>query len=204
MMVWIKLCIFLSICHLFFPNEHKIDTTLIADTPSSDNEKIILPIKCWQKISYSIDILNCQYEPSCSNFMNEAILEYGYMKGVIVGNDRIVRCNPLTHTHYKNLNRDKRTKDGRIIDPLVTNLDFHLQKNPNLAMSLSIIPGLGRTYAGDWGSGLLSFLLVSNFSNITHQFYKNQDYSNANLYGIITLIFWISDFYGAKRSCYIY
>lgn len=38
----------------------------------------------------------CRFEPSCSNYMLQAIEKYGYVKGLLKGIDRLRRC------HYPN------------------------------------------------------------------------------------------------------
>lgn len=37
---------------------------------------------------------NCRYTPSCSQYMVDAIMEWGPLKGYWMGIKRIARCNP--------------------------------------------------------------------------------------------------------------
>lgn len=37
----------------------------------------------------------CKHIPSCSNYMKEAIIEYGVIKGGLLGTKRILKCNPF-------------------------------------------------------------------------------------------------------------
>ena len=37
----------------------------------------------------------CRYNPSCSEYMKEAIETHGVCKGIILGIKRILKCNPL-------------------------------------------------------------------------------------------------------------
>lgn len=42
----------------------------------------------------------CRFYPSCSNYMIDAIDEYGSIKGVFLGIKRILRCNPFGKSGY--------------------------------------------------------------------------------------------------------
>lgn len=61
---------------------------------------VIFSIKLYQKfISPLIDAVfgqanTCRYQPTCSEYMIEAIRKYGALKGVGMGLKRIARCNP--------------------------------------------------------------------------------------------------------------
>ena len=37
---------------------------------------------------------HCRFEPSCSEYMKQAVIEYGAIKGVIMGIKRLARCHP--------------------------------------------------------------------------------------------------------------
>ena len=37
----------------------------------------------------------CRFEPSCSEYMAQAIEKYGVFKGIALGCWRIMRCNPF-------------------------------------------------------------------------------------------------------------
>jgi uncharacterized protein len=54
----------------------------------------IFPVKFYQ---WSISPLlgrNCRYAPTCSQYMIDAINEWGVIKGVYLGTKRIGRCHP--------------------------------------------------------------------------------------------------------------
>lgn len=59
-------------------------------------------IKFYQKYlspaNFGID--TCIYEPSCSNYMYQAIEEHGVIKGTLMGIWRVLRCNPFVHGGY--------------------------------------------------------------------------------------------------------
>ena len=38
---------------------------------------------------------NCPYSPSCSAFSKKSILDYGFIKGIALSADRLMRCNSL-------------------------------------------------------------------------------------------------------------
>ncbi len=37
----------------------------------------------------------CRYNPTCSEYMKQAIMTYGSLKGVWLGLKRIIKCNPF-------------------------------------------------------------------------------------------------------------
>ncbi len=53
---------------------------------------------------YQITPLNthskCRFHPTCSNYMIDALNEYGCMKGLYLGIKRIFRCNPFGKYGY--------------------------------------------------------------------------------------------------------
>ena len=51
-------------------------------------------IKLYQKIPGDFHN-SCRFQPTCSNYMIDAINEYGSIKGVFLGIKRILRCNPF-------------------------------------------------------------------------------------------------------------
>lgn len=55
---------------------------------------LIIPVRIYQ---YAISPLlgsNCRHAPSCSNYMIEAIQEWGPFRGTWLGLKRISRCHP--------------------------------------------------------------------------------------------------------------
>lgn len=42
----------------------------------------------------------CRFTPTCSEYMEEAINEYGVLKGVKLGIKRIIRCHPFGKYGY--------------------------------------------------------------------------------------------------------
>lgn len=56
-------------------------------------------IELYQKVPFKSHGM-CRFTPSCSNYMKEAIIEYGSIKGIYLGIKRILRCNPLSKGGY--------------------------------------------------------------------------------------------------------
>ena len=42
----------------------------------------------------------CKYIPTCSNYLIDALNEYGFGYGLLLGIKRILRCNPLFKGGY--------------------------------------------------------------------------------------------------------
>ncbi|MBR4430168.1 MAG: membrane protein insertion efficiency factor YidD [Clostridiales bacterium] len=43
---------------------------------------------------------HCKYQPTCSQYMIEAVTKYGALKGGLMGIWRILRCNPFSKGGY--------------------------------------------------------------------------------------------------------
>lgn len=44
--------------------------------------------------------MRCKYEPTCSEYMKQAIIKYGVYKGLYIGLKRILKCNPFSKGGY--------------------------------------------------------------------------------------------------------
>ena len=44
--------------------------------------------------------VDCKYYPTCSDYMVEAIEEFGVIKGCLKGIKRILKCNPFSKGGY--------------------------------------------------------------------------------------------------------
>lgn len=42
----------------------------------------------------------CKYEPSCSAYAEQAIGEFGILRGSVLAAWRLLRCNPFSHGGY--------------------------------------------------------------------------------------------------------
>jgi len=74
---------------------------------------LILPIRIYQVTLSPLLGANCRYMPSCSQYMIEAIQEWGPFRGVWMGLRRISRCHPWGgHGHDPVPKRPGRLKDS--------------------------------------------------------------------------------------------
>jgi putative component of membrane protein insertase Oxa1/YidC/SpoIIIJ protein YidD len=161
---------------------------------------VLVGISRWQHFSYGHPGYECQFEPSCSHFMALAIAEHGVLAGGVVGTDRIVRCNPSArHNHLRCLAPDL-NEDGRLLEPLNLPVAEHPARSPVLAAGLSLVPGLGRAYAGHYLDGVLSFVLVGSFAYAAQRHCEAENTGWAVFNGGLTLLFWSADVYGAYWS----
>lgn len=63
----------------------------------------LLFIKFYQKYiskNFSSIGIKCKYHPSCSEYMKQAVLKYGFIKGVFLGIKRVLKCNPFSKGGY--------------------------------------------------------------------------------------------------------
>ncbi len=44
--------------------------------------------------------IKCKFYPSCSEYMKQAIIKYGVIKGFFLGIKRILKCNPFSKGGY--------------------------------------------------------------------------------------------------------
>lgn len=57
-------------------------------------------IKFYQKIISPLLPHTCRYQPTCSQYMLEAIQIHGVIKGIWLGAKRILRCHPWGGSGY--------------------------------------------------------------------------------------------------------
>ena len=61
---------------------------------------LLLMLKAYKKWISPIFGERCRFYPTCSEYMYEAIVRYGLLKGIAMGLFRIIRCNPLCKGGY--------------------------------------------------------------------------------------------------------
>lgn len=55
---------------------------------------IKIPVRMYQIVLSPLLGKNCRFDPSCSNYMLQALDEWGIFKGTYLGIKRITRCHP--------------------------------------------------------------------------------------------------------------
>jgi len=58
---------------------------------------LIAPVRFYQRFISPAFPPSCRFEPTCSNYMIQAIEKHGF-KGVLMGLARILRCHPWSET----------------------------------------------------------------------------------------------------------
>ncbi len=57
-------------------------------------------IKIYQGTISSLQGEVCNFEPSCSRFMEQSIKRFGFVKGILLGLDRLQRCHRFSFYYY--------------------------------------------------------------------------------------------------------
>ncbi len=99
--------------------EHKYSNTktIISDKKSKFNPiAFVLRISMYsyQNLISPIMSSDCAYDLSCSNYSKHAIKEYGYVKGIFLSSDRLMRCQHTLQkeTPFYKINQET----GKMID----------------------------------------------------------------------------------------
>ena len=184
--------------------QYPADSLLISDNTTFLQKLFIYPIAQWQRISYNSNAFNCQFYPSCSNYCSIAIKEKGAVIGSIIGMDRITRCNPSALYYHQKIHGAYKDSDGRIIDN-ITPLSYQKNnKSELLAVSLSLIPGMGKIYAGRAYDGIYGvfnlFVSLQAYSTAT----KNKNKFISSVFGLSSIVLYASEIYGSWRAVKYY
>ena len=107
--------------------------------------------------------------------------------------------------YHADLNLPYRDKDGRLIDPVSQQSTHSAKKSPFIAAFFSsILPGLGKIYAGRTMDGVTGLWTMYLTSSSTYYSIKNQKYIISPLLGIITAYVYFGEIYGAWRAVKYY
>lgn len=184
--------------------QYPADSLLVSENTTFLQKLFIYPIAQWQRISYNSNAFNCQFYPSCSNYCSIAIKEKGAIIGSIIGMDRITRCNPSALYYHQKIHGAYKDSDGRIIDN-ITPLSYQKNnKSELLAVSLSLIPGMGKIYAGRAYDGIYGvfnlFVSLQAYSAAT----KNKNKFISSVFGLSSIVLYASEIYGSWRAVKYY
>ncbi len=69
-------------------------------------------IRLYQIVLSPILGSNCRYHPTCSQYMIDAIDEWGVLKGGILGMKRIAKCHPLGSKGFDPIPKKMRDKEN--------------------------------------------------------------------------------------------
>lgn len=186
-------------------SKYPADTLLTSKSVSLIKKIGILPIAGFQRISYNLESMNCQFYPSCSNYSAQAVREYGVICGSFMAADRIIRCNPAALEYHLKSGGEINRENLQLIDPLILPRPLELKKSPALAVVFSaVIPGTGRMYAGRWFEGLLGFTRFMFYSSLTAYAYQHDWDIVTGIAGGIALISYGGEVYGAYRTAKYY
>ena len=151
---------------------------------------LVAPIALFQRVSYSTPLLDCPFEPSCSQYMAEAVVRHGVLPGLVIGADRLVRCNPWAFHYHLRDHRKPFHIDGRLLDPVPQ------ERKPwewEAAGALAVVPGLGRVRAGRPGDGIVSLLMVASLATSAYRLHLDGKQIRAGFLGALSIIFWLAD-----------
>jgi putative membrane protein insertion efficiency factor len=67
----------------------------------------VLPIKVYRRVISPALPQRCKYEPSCSAYAEQAISEFGILRGAVLAGWRLLRCNPFSRGGYDPVERQR-------------------------------------------------------------------------------------------------
>ena len=199
-----QIILIIFIATAFGQIKYPADSLLKSSKISVLRKAALLPIAGWQRISYNTDFFNCQFYPSCSNYSAEAIKEHGLVLGCAVAADRIIRCNPAAFHYHVETQAFFNDGDGRLIDFVEPKIYQPSKKSPAVAAGLSIVPGLGRIYAGRLYDGLFSFLTLSLSGNAAYTALNQERPLAGPLFTAVFIVAYLGEIYGGWRSAKYY
>ena len=61
---------------------------------------VLAPIRVYSRVISPALPRRCKYEPTCSRYAEQAIREFGILRGLVLAGWRVLRCNPWSHGGY--------------------------------------------------------------------------------------------------------
>ncbi|HEX7292312.1 MAG TPA: membrane protein insertion efficiency factor YidD [Conexibacter sp.] len=61
---------------------------------------VLAPIRAYRRVVSPLLPPRCKYAPTCSHYAEQAVREYGILRGLILAGWRLLRCNPWSHGGY--------------------------------------------------------------------------------------------------------
>lgn len=58
---------------------------------------VVAPVVAYQRLISPAFPRRCKYEPTCSRYAVDAIMEFGILRGLVLAVWRLLRCNPWSH-----------------------------------------------------------------------------------------------------------
>ena len=199
-----KIILIVFITTAFGQIRYPVDSLLVSSEISIFRKVAILPIAGWQRISYNTNLFNCQFYPSCSNYGAKAIKDHGIILGCAVAADRIIRCNPGAFRYHVESQAFFKDEDGRLIDLVEPRIYQPSNKSPIIAAGLSIVPGLGRIYAGRPYDGIFSFMTLSLSGNAAYMAIDQKRPYAGPFFTAVFIIAYLGEIYGGWRSAKFY
>lgn len=138
----------------------------------------------------------CRYKPSCSSYGSQAVSRYGFFIGSMMTTDRLLRCNPWGDT---GIDLPDWHSPGSYQDPHETCVQIK-HKSPVIAGGLSIVPGLGKMYAGRMKDGAFAFGFISVLGYLTYESLTKKAYASGVVWGVVFSSFYLGNIYGGIDS----
>ncbi|HTF80456.1 MAG TPA: membrane protein insertion efficiency factor YidD [Cytophagales bacterium] len=87
--------------------EVSLKTTIQEEYHLKDSKSIIKPLFILYKVVFSDQFAaDCPYNPSCSQFAMECVRKKGIVRGILLGLDRLMRCNAYVDEENSYLHHD--------------------------------------------------------------------------------------------------
>jgi putative membrane protein insertion efficiency factor len=67
----------------------------------------VAPIRLYRRVISPALPRRCKYEPTCSAYAEQAVREYGILRGLVLAGWRLLRCNPWSYGGYDPLHEQR-------------------------------------------------------------------------------------------------